>query len=165
MSSNNIMTKRHAEPLHSDRPVALVADHGQLAARVLMDTIPSVMGIIRSDMRLAAKGVFTVPQFRTLNHLMKHPQNNRELAEWMGVAPPTMSRMIDTLVKRGYLEKARDTSDLRQQTLQLTLEGRQEINRVKTVVNKKIALKFKKLSEDQANVLVQGIRLLGEAFK
>jgi DNA-binding MarR family transcriptional regulator len=143
---------------------AAILLRSQMTAKHVMDVLPPVMGIIRSEMRLAAKGVFTIPQFRALNRISKQPQTNRELAEWMGVAPPTMSRMIDSLVKKGYLEKTRDSSDLRQQTLALTQQGRQEMSRVRTAVHKKIALKFKSLSGTDCESLMRGLDALREAF-
>ncbi|MDR3606526.1 MAG: MarR family transcriptional regulator [Oligoflexia bacterium] len=133
-------------------------------AKTLLDTVPFVMRMIRTEMRLAAKGIFTVPQFRTINQLRKRPHTNRELAEWMGVAPPTMSRMIDTLMKRGWLEKTRDKADMRQQLLTLTPLGRQEANRVRSIVRKKIAIKLGSLDKRQHATLADGLEVLRDLF-
>ena len=47
------------------------------------------------------------------------------LAESAGVSPPSATRMLDGLVKRGIVERARDTTDRRLVRVDLTDHGRE----------------------------------------
>src|SRR4051794_40759410 len=95
-------------------------------ATLLLETVPRAMRNIRTEMRGVAEGKFTVPQFRILNQLRREPLTNRELASWMGVTPPTMSRMIEALETKSLIQRERSESDLRVQRLTLTPLGKRE---------------------------------------
>jgi DNA-binding MarR family transcriptional regulator len=145
-------------------PTFLDGPAGEECAKQIMETVPFVMRSIRAEMRSAAQGLFTVPQFRILNRLSKAPHTNRDLAEWMGVTPPTMSRMIDTLVRRGFIEKTPDPTDLRSQSLSVTALGRKETTQTRSVVRRRIANRVSGLDQRKVATLMKSLEVLRESF-
>src|SRR5690348_10012475 len=103
-------------------------------AKKILDVIPSVMRAIRTEVRSFAKPELTVPQFRILNQLSISASSNRELAEWMGVTSPTMSRMVNALVDRALIERSYGRRDRRQVGLSLTTKGRKTVETIRTAV-------------------------------
>jgi len=47
-----------------------------------------------------------------------------DLASWLGVRPPTVSQLVDTLVARGIVERYADESDRRAIRVRLSTEGK-----------------------------------------
>jgi len=105
-------------------------------------------------MRAAAKGALTIPQFRTLNRTGKGVQSNQELAEGMGVSIAAMSRMVDGLVKRGYLSRAPSETDRRSVVIRPTDLGRATLARIRKAAEKALVKRLDVLTEaEQAEVL------------
>lgn len=57
------------------------------------------------------------------------PREPRELAAFMLVSRPAIVRSIDTLSRRGYVERVRSTSDRRLVTIQITRSGTEIIEK------------------------------------
>jgi len=55
---------------------------------------------------------------------------------WMGVSKQAVSKTVDTLVLRGYLERVRDPSDRRKVNLTLTSRGREAGKAARSAVEK-----------------------------
>ena len=93
----------------------------QALAGVVLDTIPLVMGMVRSSMRANRGPVLSVPQFRSLA-LLYH---NRDIslsavAEHVGMSLPTASKLIDGLVLRGLLSRTESAEDRRKKEIRVT---------------------------------------------
>src|SRR4030042_6511601 len=70
----------------------------------LLEVVPSIMRHIRHELRSHAMQGLTVPQFRTLNYLRRHPDASlSSVAEHLGLTPPTVSKMIQKLVEQGII--------------------------------------------------------------
>src|SRR6185437_3857946 len=84
-------------------------DHSKL----FLEIIPRTMRMVRTEIRKIAGDEFTTPQYRLLSKITRNVCSNQELADWMGVAAPTMSKMVDKLVERGLVRRSaeRDVSD------------------------------------------------------
>jgi len=89
--------------------------------RVLPRMFKHLMGEVRGDLPHAYPGGET--QFRILHALYHREYTLGELAERMEVSAPTVSRMIDTLVERGYVARYPDAADRRKVWLRLTEAG------------------------------------------
>jgi len=64
------------------------------------------------------------------------PVRLHDLAERLGVSPPTASRAVDALVEHGLLERAPDPADRRAVRISLTEQGRSTVDERKTRVLK-----------------------------
>jgi DNA-binding MarR family transcriptional regulator len=74
----------------------------------------------------------TLTQIKLLHHL---EQTDRELtlkeaAELVLISLPAMSRTVDDLVRRGFVERHEDIEDRRMKRVQLTEDGRAVIRRL-----------------------------------
>ena len=66
---------------------------------------------MRAQIPTSSDEQLSVPQFRILLKLAKESSTHKALAEWMGVAAPTLTRMVDTLVERKLVERVVDSND------------------------------------------------------
>src|SRR5579883_3248840 len=96
----------------------------EATAAVVLDVVPLVMRTIRMRMREARAADLSVPQFRALAHLKKHPGVSlSDVAEYVGLTLPAASRMMDGLVARGYAERRLSAISRRSIELRLSAKG------------------------------------------
>ncbi len=136
----------------------------QDCARLILEIIPPTMRFIRNEMRLAAKSELTVPHFRILAILTLSNATNKDLAEWMGVSAPTISRMVEVLVKKGLVKRIIQVKDRRQVSLSLTAKGKSTYSRIYKEVYLKFSKQLNYLTFKQKNNLVSGLNVLREIF-
>jgi DNA-binding MarR family transcriptional regulator len=93
-------------------------------AREILDVAPLVMRAIRREMRSRRAPLLSVTQFRALVFLDRHPGATLSaMAEFLGLAPPTVCRMIDKLVAGGLVHRGTASADRRRIPLELTSRG------------------------------------------
>ena len=94
-------------------------------AREILDVTPNIIQAIRVQMRAQHHHDLSVPQFRTLAFLSRHPGSSLSaVAEHIGLTLPTMSVLIEGLVQRGLVDRVADVRDRRRVLLTLTPEGK-----------------------------------------
>lgn len=99
------------------------------ALKTLQQTLRS-----RMDAALAETGL-TTPQYLVLGILKEHPGiSNSELARRSAVAAPTMLKILDTLDRAGYVQRAERTPQLRTRGTRLTRTGRSRLTRASAKV-------------------------------
>ncbi len=93
-------------------------------ARAVLDTVPSGMQALRTLMRSRRGADLSVPQFRALAYIgRRHGCSLSDVAQHVGTALPSMSKLVDGLVGRGLVERAAETDDRRRVALSLTQRG------------------------------------------
>lgn len=75
--------------------------------------------------------VSTLTQMRTLHALQRGPCTFKELTSWRKVSAPTLSRTLEAMVKRGWVERIPHPDDKRQILLKLTAPGLAEFERIR----------------------------------
>lgn len=90
------------------------------------------------------------------------PCNPAELAERAGVTRATMTGLIDTLEKDGYVKRIPDPSDRRMMSVQLTPKGEALLDNVLPGYFRSIASLVGGLTHDDRRLLVQLLRKLLE---
>jgi DNA-binding MarR family transcriptional regulator len=96
----------------------------QVAGQVL-EVVPQVMRAIREQMRQHRGAELSVAQFRVLGFIDRHAGASlSDVADHIGLALPSMSKMIDALVVRKLVLREFDRRDRRRMTLMLTTRGR-----------------------------------------
>ena len=134
-------------------------------AAEILDVIPLVMQTIRSHMGDHGVVDLSVPQFRTLMFLHDHPEVSiSEAAEHIGVALPSMSKLIDGIVARGLLTRSPDPNDRRRQCLALTAAGWALLEKTQESARGYLASTLMKCQEEQRQVILGAIRLLKPIF-
>ena len=93
-------------------------------AQQILDVTPIVMRAIRGEMRSRRATWLSVTQFRSLVFLDRYPGSALSaLAEHLGLAPATVSKMVERLVAAGLLRRQTSPDDRRRTPLSLTAKG------------------------------------------
>lgn len=131
----------------------------------LLDTLPLITRSIRAALRGFEGGCLTAPQFRVLGLASPRPCTSKQLAEWQGVSLPAMSRMVNGLVRRKLLVRTPDTFDRRQMQLRLSARGKNKLERLRTVVEARLAARITTLGKSEKRALATGLIVLEELFR
>jgi DNA-binding MarR family transcriptional regulator len=108
----------------------------------------------------------TGAQLMTL-HFVKHNDNCKtsDIANFLSVSPPDTTRIVETLVKKGFVERINDENDRRIIRLIIKEEGRKVVENIK----QELALSFlkilEKINEEDAKALLRGMNALSNALK
>jgi DNA-binding MarR family transcriptional regulator len=99
------------------------------------EVVDAVLTGSRAMVAVAARSLsavaedITIAQYRTLVVLASRgPQKLADLAEQLGVTPPTAGRMCERLVRRGLVARHRAQADRRVVRISLTAAGRQIVD-------------------------------------
>src|SRR5207302_4332277 len=121
-----------------------------VCARQLMEAIPLVMRHFRGWMRSHRIAGLSVPQFRALALLGRlDGADLRSVAEHLGLSTPSASRMIQTLVTKGFVVREAATGDRRQIALHLSERGRAVMKAAQRHTEGRIAQVLGELSSDE----------------
>jgi len=93
------------------------------ATSELVDVVNLVTQVLWADMR-RSRGAIEPSQWVTLRHIARAPCTMSELARHKAVSLPTMSKSVEMLVRRGWVERVADDADRRRTQVQLTPAGR-----------------------------------------
>ena len=94
-------------------------------AREVLDVVPLIMRTMRVEIRRNRRNDLSVPQFRTLIFLNRNPGAQlSNLADHLGLTPPSASKLIDGLVAKKLVERQLSHVDRRRLTLTLTKTGK-----------------------------------------
>jgi DNA-binding MarR family transcriptional regulator len=83
-----------------------------------------------------------------------------ELAERLGMSLPTTSRTVESLLKRGFLERHEDEHDRRVKRVGITAAGRDAVERIDTVRLRSLADYTATLSPEQRSALFAALASL-----
>ncbi len=138
----------------------------ELCAAEVMETIPLVMQVLRSQMRSQSSPDLSLPQFRTLTFLNRHPGASlSDLAEHLGVTRATASAITERLVQRCLVDRRERPESRRHVVLQLTQAGDDRLVQIRQTTRSHMAKMFTSLSEMQMQSLVEGLEVLSQAVE
>ena len=139
-------------------------DANELSLR-FVSVIPRTMRIYRKEIRNAAKSEFTIPQVRVMSYLNQHDfASNLELSEHVGIPAAMMSRLIDTLVRQGWVKRKISPEDRRQIRISLTPQGKRRFSTIQKATRETFSRIFSQFNETEQRTIDRGLSLLGEAF-
>lgn len=143
-------------------PAAIVADRDSVLDAVLTASRALVAMAARS---LADAGEdVTLTQYRSLVVLASRgPQGVASLAEAVAVTPPTASRLVDRLLRKGLVNRRTDRHDRRQVRIVLTGAGRELVNLVTERRRQEIAALLTSIAPDVQQSMATGLRQLAAA--
>jgi DNA-binding MarR family transcriptional regulator len=148
------------------RSVKQTATRSESCAAMVMDTIPLIMRFIRADMRAIGATTLSVPQFRTLAFLDRHPGSSlSDLAEHLGVTPATASVTIERLVQQGYVQREHHPQERRKIVLELTQAGNQHLQQARIQTRRQIASLLDPLTPEQVLQIEESLLLLKQVFE
>ncbi|MGA8573588.1 MAG: MarR family winged helix-turn-helix transcriptional regulator [Desulfobaccales bacterium] len=134
-------------------------------ARQILEAIPMVMHAIRKEMRNYRGFDLSVPKFRVLIFLNRHEGASlSEIAEHMGLALPSMSKLIDGLVARNMVLRQMDPGDRRRVTLAPTALGRTAMQSALEATAAQLAERLASLSSSGRRTILEATQILESIF-
>ena len=128
-------------------------------ARDLLHVTMMLWRSIGSEMRRAPQALAPA-QMASLMRLSAGPAAMTELARHLAVSVPTVSKSIDVLVDRGWVDRWVDPSDRRQTIVRLTREGRSVSAAMKRQSRRHVAGLLASLTSDQSTQLMATLEVL-----
>jgi DNA-binding MarR family transcriptional regulator len=101
----------------------------------------------------------SLTQMKMLHHLDAHHEECtvKELAELIGFSLPNVSRTVDSLLRRGYVERREDEHDRRMKRLRITQAGRDLVQLINNARLVGLAQYTATLSDDQRSQLYHAL--------
>jgi len=135
-------------------------------AREVLDVVPTVFRVIRTELRKYGAKEMSVPQFRTLGFVYREEGASlSEVAEHIGLTLPTMSLLVDGLVVRGLIGRREDPEDRRRMTLTLTEPGRTRLESAREATIANLEQRLCQLSASDRATITTAMRMLRELFR
>lgn len=109
---------------------------------------------------------FTSSQCYVLLEILKSTDvTMNELSERMNLDTSTMTRVVDTLVRNGYVTRHRSGEDRRVMIVSLTETGREEACKLRDSVNSYYKKIIENLPEGNVEEVLNSVSLLIDAFR
>jgi DNA-binding MarR family transcriptional regulator len=133
-------------------------------AKKLLSVIPKVMWRLRRDLRKIAEDELTVAQYRVLANINLGATILTELASNQGTSLPAMSKLVEGLVKRGFLIRTRRERDRRHVELTMTPKGRKTFTKFHVALRHGLADAFGTLTTEDKTRMELGLCILEKLF-
>jgi DNA-binding MarR family transcriptional regulator len=133
-------------------------------AKKLLSVIPKVMWRLRRNLRKIAADELTVSQYRVLANIDLGSTIMTELAGNQGTSLPAMSKLVDGLVKRGFLIRTPRPEDRRHIELTMTPKGKKTFQRFRGALRQSLADAFGTLSAEDKVRMEWGLCILEKLF-
>jgi MarR family transcriptional regulator for hemolysin len=131
----------------------------------VLDAIPLVMQGIRNQFRRHGDKDLSVPQFRVLNFLSRHKNASlSEVAEHIGLMLPSMSTLVDGLVKLDFAVRQTSSDDRRRMTLNLTEKGWRKLRSARYATQAYLSRQFSHLSKEDRVTVIKAMQILKPIF-
>jgi len=138
----------------------------EAVAQELLDVVPVVMRSIRTEMRSHRANDLTVPLFRTLMFLERHPGVSLlDLAGHLGLTSPSGCKIVDRLVAHSMVKRQHSNTDRRKITLGLTHEGQKVLDEARTNTQARLADLLSPLSAEQCETVFQALQIIQPLFQ
>lgn len=131
----------------------------QVAARELLHVVMLVMRTVAAEMRRSRRPLAPT-QMGSLMRIGAGPCTMSELARHQAVSLPTISRSVDMLVRRGWVERGTGRNDRRQSMVRLTPRGRRVLVDMKQRAELHVAETLAPLAAPERAQLVAALRML-----
>ena len=129
-----------------------------------MADLPTVMWYVRRHMRQGKAKALSLPQFRVL-HRVEEKASLSEIAHFIGSTLPTASRMVSTLVTRGYISRVESATDRRCCHLSLTARGQAVLRGARADTQRAVAVELAQLTDAECVKITESMSLLGRIFR
>ena len=129
------------------------------AARELLRVVMLVMRTVAADMR-RQPGAVAPAQMGVLMKVSSAPCTMSGLARHQAVSLPTISKSVDMLVRRGWLERSADTQDRRQTMVRLTPDGRRVLAGIRKRTEQHVRRSLAPLTAAQREQVVAAMAVL-----
>jgi DNA-binding MarR family transcriptional regulator len=130
-----------------------------------MDVVPQVMRVIRKEFRSQRDPDLTLPEFRGLAFINRNSGCAlNEVAEQVGLEPPSASKLVENLVRRGLVKRVSDPVDRRRLQLSILPKGERSIAAAFDHTREFLAGRLAHLTEEDRENLLHSMDILKSAF-
>ena len=129
------------------------------AARGLLDVVMLVMRTVAAHMRKSPRPLAPA-QMGSLMRIASGPCTMSDLARFQAVSLPTISKSVDMLVRRGWVERWIDKQDRRQTMARLTPSGKRVLAHIKQRTERQVTRTLAPLSPSERAQLVATLNVL-----
>jgi DNA-binding MarR family transcriptional regulator len=124
----------------------------------------AVVRLARAVERTVGEHQLSLSQYRILDRLADGTAPGRNLAEWLAVKPPSITALVDGLVRRGLVDRTEDADDRRRITIALTPAGAELQTMVAERIAERIAEIGGRLGERRGADMVRSLGAWNEAL-
>jgi DNA-binding MarR family transcriptional regulator len=129
------------------------------AARAVLETVPLVMRAIRARMREGRPEAISVPQFRALLYIRRHPGTDLSaVADQVGTSLPAASELVARLVRQQLVVRETDPASRRRIRLTLSPSGFAGLEAAEQRTTEWLVGVLRRLGEAQLAGLAAGLR-------
>lgn len=143
-----------------------VEPSAQEASVAVMETVLLLMQTIRAEMRSHRPEGLSVPQFRALRYVQDNAGASlSNIADHVGVALSSMSKLIDGLVARELVTRLIAVDDRRRITLELTEAGQAALAASHDGTQARFAERLETLSTAEREMVLETMQTLQTLFE
>jgi DNA-binding MarR family transcriptional regulator len=136
-----------------------------VAAAELLEVVPAVMRAIRAQMRSTAARELSVVQFRALAFMDRQPGVSlTDLKDHIGLSLPSVSKLVQGLLARGFLHRAENPADRRRNALVATAKGKRVLEAARAVTRQSLADRLAALGDEELRTLRAALAALRPVF-
>lgn len=110
------------------------------------------------------RGAMTLERARILWQLVESPRRSGEIAQRCALTPASVSELVDSLERDGFVRRSEDRNDRRVVVVEITARGRREIERVGELMTAPVAKLIASLSADKRARIAAALADLQQAF-
>jgi DNA-binding MarR family transcriptional regulator len=129
----------------------------------ILDVVNLVVQALWSDLRRSPEPI-EPSQWASLRRIARGPCTMSDLARHKEVSLPTISKSVDMLVRRGWVERWIDKSDRRQTLVRLTPGGRRILADCRKRFEDLLAVKLVSLTAEQHQQVASSLKLVRSAL-
>jgi len=122
-------------------------------ARQVWAVLPLLTRVLVNGIREQLGDTATVAQYRALEHVYSQPMTLSTLAKLRRVSLQSASDLVQSLVERGWMQRAPDPKDRRQSILHLTETGRAVYEQVRQQLTETLAGYLTPMNEGEVQAL------------
>ena len=138
---------------------------GDACAVAILETVPLVMRTVRAEMRRRRPADLSVPQFRALGFVRRHPGTSlSDVAEQLGLTLSAVSTLIDHLVVRELIDRAVNPDNRRRANLTITSLGESTLEAAHAHTRARLVELLAPLSAEDRALIAQAMRILRPVF-
>ena len=134
-------------------------------AAAVMDAGLLVSRFVRAELWRHKPEGLTIAQFRGLAYVNAYANcAPSELAEYLMLTRPAVTRLVDELVRRKLVARREDAADRRRQSLSVTASGRRMLDSHFVLVRRLVAERLASLSASEQERIRSAMTLLAPHF-
>ncbi|HET7321839.1 MAG TPA: MarR family winged helix-turn-helix transcriptional regulator [Longimicrobiaceae bacterium] len=135
-------------------------------AAAVMDVGLRVSRVVRREAWRSRSASLTDAQYRTLAMVNAYPDSApSEVAEYLMLSRPAMTRVLDELVRMRLVSRRTDTQDRRRLTLRVTARGQRRLDEQFAVARDAVASRLGELTAAECEQVTRALELLRPSFE